>query len=125
MIESSNQFANSSLGLIGNLNAFHRFGLWETRGVLVMHRMCKTLLVTYTASYYNYSGNLYCRFGKYRAVDWRIQRDAYGFSQQPGTINHSEGFSTSLGVRRIDFNANYIKSRGQACIDQHRNTTDH
>ena len=116
VIESSNQFANSSLGLIGNLNAFHRFGLWETSGSFSYAQNVQTLLVTYTASYYNYSGNLHRRFGNTAQWTGAFNGTHTGFSQQPGTINHSEGFSTSLGVRRIDFNANYIKSRGQAVL---------
>jgi len=115
VIESSNQFANSSLGFIGNLNAYKRFGLWELSGGFSYAQNVQTLLITYTTSYYNYNGNVHRRIG---SSQWTgaFNGTHSGFSQEPGTINQSEGFSTSLGWHRIDLNANYIKFRGQALL---------
>lgn len=116
VIESSNKFANNSLGFIGNLNAFHRFGLWETSGNLSYAQNVQTLLVTYTESYYSYGANLHRRFNN--IAQWTVAFNGThsGFTQDPGTLNHSVGASTSFGIRHIDFNANYIKSRGQAVL---------
>jgi hypothetical protein len=117
VIESSNQFANSSLGFIANLNAFRRFGPgWEFSGGFSYAQNVETLLVTYTASYYNYNGNLHKRLG--RGMQWTgvVNGNHSGFTQQPGTINQSLGFSTSLALRRIDFTANYIQAKGQALL---------
>lgn len=41
VIESSNQFQDNSTGFMGNVNYYHRFGLWETSGVF-RYRMRKT-----------------------------------------------------------------------------------
>lgn len=116
VIESSNKFANNSLGFIANLNAFRRFGSWEASGGLSYAQNVQTLLVTYTTSYYNYSANLHRRLG--RGMQWTgaFNGNHSGYSQQVGTVNRSEGFSTSLALRRIDLVANYIQSSGQALL---------
>ena len=116
VIESTNKFADNSLGFIGNLNAFRRFGLWELSGAFSYAQNVQTILVTYTTSYYNYSGNLHRKLG--RGMQWTgvFNGNHSGFSQDVGTINKSNGFSTSLSLRHIDLNANYIKSSGQALL---------
>jgi hypothetical protein len=116
VIESSNKFANNSLGFIANLNGFHRIGLWEVSGGLSYAQNVQTLLVTYTTSYYNYNANVHRRLG--RGMQWTgaFTGNHSGFSQDAGTVNSSEGFTTSLSVRRLAFNANYIQSRGQALL---------
>jgi hypothetical protein len=116
VIESSNKFANNSLGFIGNLNGFHRLGLWELSGGFSYAQNVQTLLVTYTTSYYNYNANLHRRLG--RGMQWTgaFTGSHTGFSQQVGTVNSSEGASTSLSLRRVDVTGNYVKSRGQALL---------
>jgi len=116
VVESSNKFANNSLGFIGNLNAFRRLGAWEASGGLSYAQNVQTLLVTYTTSYYNYNGRLHRALG--RGMQWTgaLNGNHSGFSQEPGTVNKSLGFSTSLSLRRVDLNANYIKSSGQSVL---------
>ena len=116
VIESSNKFANNSLGFIANLNGFRHVGLWEVSGGLSYAQNVQTLLVTYTTSYYNYNANVHRRLA--RGMQWTgaFSGAHSGFSQQPGTVNSSEGFTTSLSVRRLAFNANYVQSRGQALL---------
>jgi hypothetical protein len=116
VIESSNKFANNNLGFIANLNAFHRIGLWEVSGGLSYAQNVQTLLVTYTTSYYNYNANVHRRLG--RGMQWTgaFTGSHSGFSQEPGTVNSSEGFTTSLAMRRVAFNANYVQSKGQALL---------
>ena len=116
VIESSNKFADNSLGFIGNLNAFHHLGLWEVSGNFSYAQNVQTLLVTYTASYYNYSANLHRRMG--RGTQWTgaFNGTHSGYSQQAGTINHSEGYSTSLALRRFALTGNYTKSSGQSIL---------
>ena len=116
VIESSNQFASNSLGFIASLNAFRRFGLWQLAGGFSYAQNVQTLLVSYTTSYYNYNANLHRRLG--RGMQWTgvVNGTHTGFSQYAGTVNSSEGASTSLSLRRIDFNANCIQSRGQALL---------
>ncbi len=116
VIESSNKFANNSLGFIGNLNGFRRLGLWELTGGLSYAQNVQTFLVTYTTSYYNYNLNLHRRLG--RGMQWTgaFNGNHTGFSQVAGTVNSSNGFSTSLALRRLTFNANYIQGQGQSVL---------
>jgi hypothetical protein len=116
VIESSNKFANSSLGFIGNLNGFRHLGAWELSGGLSYAQNVQTILITYTESYYNYNLRLHRRLA--RGAQWTgaFNGNHSGFSQEPGTINKSEGFSTSLSMRRIDFTANYIQASGQSVL---------
>jgi hypothetical protein len=116
VIESSNKFASNSLGFIGNLNGFRHFGWWELSGGLSYAQNVQTLLVTYTTSYYNYNLNLHRRLG--RGMQWTgaFNGNHSGLSQVAGTVNSSNGFSTSLALRRLTFNANYIQGQGQSVL---------
>ena len=116
VIESTNKFANNSLGFIGNLNAFRRFKHWEASGNFSYAQNIQSQLVTYTTSYYNYSARLSRSLGRGKQWTGVYTGNHSGFSQQAGSINKSDGFSTSLSIRRIDLNANYIKSSGQALL---------
>jgi hypothetical protein len=116
VIESTNQFANNSLGFIGNLNAFHHFGPWDASGNFSYAQNVQTILVTYTTSYYNYGGNLHRRLGN--GMQWTVAFNGShtGFSQQEGTVNQSEGVSSSLTLPRLSVNGNYIQSKGQSVL---------
>jgi hypothetical protein len=116
VIESSNKFANNSLGFIGNLNGFRHFGTWEVSGGLSYAQNVQTLLVTYTTSYYNYNGNVHKRLG--RGMQWTgaFNGSHSGFSQEVGTVNRSESFATSLSLRQVSLNANYTQAKGQALL---------
>lgn len=116
VIESSNKFANSSLGFIGNVNFFRRFGLWETSASFSYAQNVQTLLVTYTTSYYNYGANLHRRLG--RGMQWTgaMNGNRSGFTNQPGTVNHGEGFSTSLALRQLALTANYVQASGNSIL---------
>jgi hypothetical protein len=116
VIENSNKFANNSLGFIGNLNGFRRLGLWELSGGFSYAQNVQTVLVTYTTSYYNYNLNLHRRLG--RGMQWTgaVSGSHTGFTQQAGTVNRSEGFSTSLALRRMTFSANYVQTGGQSLL---------
>ena len=116
VIESSNKFANNSLGFIGNLNGYRHFGKWELSGGLSYAQNVQTLLVTYTTSYYNYNLNLHRRLGKGTQWTGAFNGNHSGFSQEPGNMNRSEGFSTSLALRRVNLTANYIQALGQAVL---------
>lgn len=116
VIESSNKFANNALGFIANLNYFHRFGLWETAGSFSYAQNVQTILVTYTTSYYNYNANLHRSLG--RGMQWTAAYNGShsGFTNQPGTVDQSNGISTSLALRRLALSANYIKSSGNSVL---------
>ena len=117
IIESSNQFADSSLGFMGNLNAYKRFGAgWEFASGFSYAQNVQTLLVTYTTSYYNYNANLHKGLGRGRQWTGVVNGNHSGFSREAGTVNQSVGFSTSLALRFMALNANYIQGKGQSLL---------
>jgi hypothetical protein len=116
VIESSNKFANSSLGFIANLNYFHQFGPWETSGAFSYAQNVQTLLVTYATSYYNYNANVHRRLGRGTQFTLAYNGNHSGFTNQPGTVNQSNGASASLALRRVAFSGNYLKSSGNSVL---------
>jgi len=116
VIESSNKFANNSLGFIGNLTAFRRFGGWEVTGGFSYAQNVQTLLVTYTTSYYTYNANLHRRLGRGKQWTGAVNGSKSGFAQYPGSENHSESFTTSLALRRFTLTANYVQASGQSIL---------
>jgi hypothetical protein len=115
-VDSANKYTSNSVGFIGNLNAYHHFGLWEISGGFSYAQNVQSYLITYTTSYYNYNANVHRWI--HRGVQWTgaFNGNHSGFSQDPGTINHSEAFSTSLAWRPLTATANYAQSRGQSIL---------
>jgi len=116
VIESSNKFANNSLGFMGNLNAFRHFGPWETSGNFSYAQNVQTILVTYTTSFYNYGANVHRRMGRAKQWTGAVNGSHSGFTNQPNTVNQSMAYSTSLSLSRVTMSANYIKSSGQSIL---------
>ena len=116
VIDSTNKFSNNALGFIGNVNAFHYFGPWELEGNYSYAQNVQTLLVTYTLSYSNYGGNIHRRFSRNRQWTAAFNGTHSGFTNQPGTDNSSEGFSSSLGLRTLTLSGTYVQSRGQSIL---------
>jgi hypothetical protein len=116
IVDSANKYTSNSLGFIGNLNGYHHFGLWELSGGFSYAQNVQSYLITYTTSYYNYNANLH-RWIR-RGMQWTgaFNGNHSGFSQDPGTTNHSEAFSTSLAWRLFTATANYSKSYGQSIL---------
>ncbi len=116
IIESTNKFANNSLGFIGNLNGFRHIGEWELSGAFSYAQNVQSYLVTYTTSYYNYSANLHRRLGHGMQFTAAYNGNHTGFSQNAGTLSESNGFSTSVALRRFQLTGNYVKYSGQSIL---------
>ncbi len=116
VIESSNGLGTNALGFIGNVNFYRNFGPWETSGTFSFAQNVQSILITYTTSYYSYNANLHRRFG--RGTQWTAAMNGNhsGYTNQPGTVNHSEAFSTSLALRKLSFNANYAQAAGNSVL---------
>jgi hypothetical protein len=112
VIESSTGMGSNAVGFIGNANYFHKVMGWETSGQFSYAQNVQTLLITYTTSYYNYSGNLNRRLlgGWHWSAGFNGSHS--GLTNYAGTTNSSEGFSTSLGNRRFTAQGLYSKSSG-------------
>ena len=116
VIESTNQFTNNNVGFIGNLNAFHAFGDWLVSGNFSYAQNVQSLLVTYTTSYYNYNGNVHRRLGRGKQVTFAYNGTHTGINQDKGSYAYSNGFSASFSLRRLNFGANYMQSKGLSIL---------
>jgi hypothetical protein len=112
VVESSTGQGDNALGFIGNVNAFHRVKGWQFSGNFSYAQNVQTLLITYTTSYYNYSGNMRRKLAQ--GINWiaAFNGTHSGLTNQPGTTSHSEGYSTSLGMRRFTITGNYTNATG-------------
>ncbi len=116
VVESSNAEGSNSFGFVGNMNYFHRIHRWETSGSFSYAQNVQSVLVTYTTSYYNYSARLHRRFGPGLAWIAAYNGSRSGLTNQPGSDNHSNGYSTSFSSRPFTLTGNYTQSTGQSIL---------
>ena len=116
VVDSSTAQGDNALGFIGNVNAFHRLAGWQLSGTFSYAQNVQTLLVTYSTSYYNYSGNVRRKLP--HQINWiaAFNGTHSGLSQYEGSTSHSEGYSTSLGMRTFTVTANYTNSTGVSLL---------
>jgi hypothetical protein len=116
---SDNNSDNSSANSIGfntSANYSRHFGLWMVGGSFNYAQNVETLLVAYMTSYYSYSANVERRFG---ALTWTggagFARS--GLTDQPGTKNSSQSYSTGLGYKRwMSLSGSYSQSNGNGLL---------
>jgi hypothetical protein len=116
MVDSSNANDSNSIGFVGNVNYFHRFGGWDTSGSFSYSQNVQTLLLSYTTSSYNYNGRLRHRLPYGLMWIASFNGSHSGFSQQQGTTNHSESYSTSLSARWLTLTGIYIDGSGNSLL---------
>ena len=85
---------------------------WQTSGQFSYAQNVQTLLVTYTTSYYSYSANVRRRLPGGMTWIAAFNGNHSGLTNYQGTSNHSESYSTSLSMRRLDVNGFYTQSNG-------------
>jgi hypothetical protein len=116
VVESNNKFADNGLGFVVNVNAFRPFGDWLASGNFSYAQNVQTLLVTYTTSYYNYSGNVHRRLGRGKQVTFAYNGSHSGLNQDTGSYSYSNSGSASLSLRLITMGANYTSSKGLSIL---------
>lgn len=116
VIDSSNGMNSNAIGFVGNANYFHKVMGWETSGQFSYAQNVQTLLVTYTTSYYNYSGNVNRRLPG--GLHWSagFNGSHSGLTDYAGTSSSSEGFSSSFGSRRFTAQGLYTKGSGVSLL---------
>lgn len=116
IVEESNGQGSNSVGFLGNVNYFRRIKGWETSGSFAYAQNVQSVLITYTTSYYNYTARLHRRFGP--GLTWIATYNGTrsGLTQQPGSDNHSESYTTSFSSRRFTVSGNYSKSNGESIL---------
>lgn len=114
---TDNHLDNSNLhtlGLTTAVNYNRQIQLWVVTGSFSYAQNVQTLLVSYTTSFYNYSGQIRRRF---KMFSWSGGAGASrtGFTAIPGTESHSESFNTSIGFGHwITTSGGYATSSGIA-----------
>jgi hypothetical protein len=116
VIDSSSGLGNNAVGFAGYVNFYHRFGEWQTSGQFSYAQNVQTLLVTYTASYYNYTANVNRRLSDHTRWTAAFSGSHSGLTNEPGSSNHSESYSTGLSMRRLAIDGFYTKSSGVSLL---------
>jgi len=116
VIESSNGRGSNAVGFVGNLNYFRRIKHWETSGSFSYAQNVQSFLITYTTSYYNYSARLHRRFGHGLVWTAGVSGSHTGFTDQAGSGNHSQSYSTSFSMRRFTVTGNYTQANGDSIL---------
>ena len=112
VVDSNNAAGNNEVGFVGNVNFFHKILGWSTSGNFSYGQNVQSILVTYTTSYYQYSANLHRRFREGMSWTAAFGGSHSGLTNDPGTGNHSESYSTSFGARRFTLTGLYTQSSG-------------
>jgi hypothetical protein len=105
--------SQNTLGFTTNTNYSRRVGAWQFGGYFNYSQNVQTLLVSYTTSFYNFSGNVRRNIGP---LHWTASAamGKSGLTALPGTSSHSESFSTSLGTNRMNLAGSYSKADGNS-----------
>lgn len=116
MVDSSTGLGNNNVGFLGTMNYFRRYGEWETSGSFSYAQNVQSLLITETTSYYNYTANVHRRWGP--RVQWTaaFNGNHSGLNSNQNTVNHSEGYSTTLSLRTLSFTGQYLSGMGNSIL---------
>jgi hypothetical protein len=116
VVESSNGLGSDAVGFVGNLNYYHRIKGWETSGSFSYAQNVQSVLITYTTSYYSYTGRVRRRLGNNLAWLGAYSGSQSGLTQVAGSGSRNESFSTSFSSRQFNLTGNYTKSTGQSIL---------
>jgi len=105
--------SQNTLGFSTNTNYSRRIGAWQAGGYFNYSQNVQTLLVSYTTSFYSFSGNVSRKFGR---LYWNAVASAgrSGLTAQPGSSSRGESFSSSIGTGRLNLTGTYSKSDGNS-----------
>lgn len=110
-IDNSN---TSALGFSGTVNYSRHILGWGVSGAFNYAQNVQTLLISYTNSFYNYSGSVRRRWGKL-TFSAGAGGGRTGITSEPGTDSRSESYNASFGYSRwITLTGGYSKASGNA-----------
>lgn len=105
--------SQNELGFIATANYTRRIGNWQFGGYFNYAQNVQTFLITYDTSYYNFSGNIARRLGR-----WYLSASAgggrSGLTGVSGSTSSTESFTGSVGRRKFAFTGSYAKSDGNS-----------
>ena len=101
----------SMLGFMSNASYIRQIGRWNVSGSFSYSENVQTFLLAYTSSGYGYSGSVSRRIGK---LNWNGSASGSKtlLSQQAGTSNFNQGYSTGLSGRWLSGGVGYSRSSG-------------
>jgi len=109
-VDTSSQ---NELGFNVTANYNRKIGAWQVGGYFNYAQNVQTFLVSYTTSFYSFSGNVSRRFGH-----WFWSAGAGGgrtaLVAVPNSSSSSESYTTSLGTNKFAFNGSYAKADGNS-----------
>lgn len=107
---------SDSLGFTANANYAGLIHNWRLNGQFSYSQNVQTLLVTYTNSFYNFSGNLMRRWGQFN-MSLGGNGSRTGVTDVAGLSSTSQGYSASLGYGVwLEATGNYAKSSGTGLL---------
>jgi hypothetical protein len=112
-VETTHQ---SLLGLNSSVNYTHQIQRWTVAGALGYSQDTQTVLIAYTASGFNYSGSVGRRLGRRSYWGAYVSGARSVLTDEPGTANSSQSYSTSLSLPRFSISAGYSMSSGNALL---------
>ncbi len=112
----SDQNSANTMGLTTSETYATEFRNWQVNGSFSYAQNVQTLLVTYMNSFYNYSGTVRRRWGRFH-LGAGASAGRTGLTEQPGTANSSESYNLNAGYGSIfTASGSYSRSSGQALI---------
>lgn len=104
----------SALGFSGTANYNRHILGWGVSGSFSYAQNVQTLLISYTNSFYNYSGSVRHRWGKV-TLGAGVGGGRTAITAEPGTSSRSESYNASFGYSRwITLTGGYQKASGNA-----------
>jgi hypothetical protein len=108
------QGGEDTLGFSTNANYSSEIQGWHITGTFGYAQNVQTLLIAYTNSYFDYSGNVHKNFGQFNFSAGAGQART-AVTQNAGTGNSSESYNASMGYGAwLIATGSYSKSSGQA-----------
>lgn len=116
VVESTNGQGTNAVGFLGTVNYFRRYDGWDTSASFSYAQNVQSFLITYTTSYYNYTGRVRRRLAGNLRWSAGVTGSHSGLTNQPGSVDHSEGFFTSLGSSKFTLTGNFDQSSGNSVL---------
>jgi len=111
---ASNQTGNDSLSIATTENYSAEILGWKANGMFSYSQNVQTLLITYMNSFYNYSGSVNRRWGRF-VLGMGAGASHSGLAEQAGSDTSGQSYNASMGLNPyFTASGSYSKSSGQA-----------
>jgi len=112
-IDTSDQ---STTGLNVTTNYTRNVHNWKLAGSFNYSQDSQTAIASYTSSGYNFTGNIGRKLARKTYLSASVAGARSLLTNQPGSSNSSQSYSSTLSLARISFTGSYSKSDGNALL---------